>query len=73
MSTNIPSEYDFHVSVFGCALDILHDRCPHHRAAYLCLQQDDFDDEICLRCWERYLFDVVNRTADKKYGKKECL
>lgn len=58
------------VSVFDCALQILHDGCPFHRKAYLCDQQEDYDDGMCERCWTNYLFDVANGLDNKKYG--EC-
>ena len=59
-------EYGKEVSVFSCALAILQDHCPFHPQAYLCAQQEEYDEEICFRCWFNYLFAVANGKYEKK-------
>lgn len=51
-------------ALFDCAMLILTDKCPREPDRYLCKESEDFDETACQRCWEDYLFKVVN-------GKKE--
>lgn len=49
------------VDLLHIGLDILYDRCPSDTGAYLCKESEEYDDEICTRCWEQYLYATVNR------------
>lgn len=42
-------------------LDLLYDRCPRDKDAYMCKRAEDYDDEICTRCWVAFLFQVANK------------
>jgi hypothetical protein len=42
-------------------LDILYDFCPRDEDAYLCRKSEEYDDGICTRCWEQYLFQTANK------------
>lgn len=49
--------------LFRAGLDILEDYCPKSNQDYLCgnkLPEDYWDETLCKRCWERYLFKLVN-------------
>ncbi len=49
--------------LFRAGLDILEDFCPRSHEDYLCngkFSEDYFDETLCKRCWERYLFKLVN-------------
>ena len=50
--------------LFLAALDILEDYCPREKEEYLCgggkLPEDYWDETLCKRCWEKYLFKLVN-------------
>lgn len=46
--------------LFKAARLILHDECPPDPKQYLCLISEDYDETACERCWEEYLFRVVN-------------
>ena len=47
-------------STFDAAMKILYGRCPEEPAVYLCRKAEEFDEEICVRCWTREIFrDVV--------------
>ena len=55
-------------SLLNCILNILQDGCPFHAKAYLCKDAEEFDEEMCMRCWSQYAFAVANREMQKKYG-----
>lgn len=49
--------------LFRAGLDILEDSCPRNQEDYLCgdkLPEDYWDETLCKRCWEKYLFKVIN-------------
>ena len=49
--------------LFRAGLDILEDSCPRSHEDYLCgdkLPEDYWDETLYKRCWERYLFKLVN-------------
>lgn len=49
--------------LFKAGLDILEDSCPRNQEDYLCgskLPEDYWDETLCKRCWEKYLFKVIN-------------
>ena len=46
--------------LFQAAQDILNDRCPLGKGCQLCLQSEEYDEDICNRCWDSYLYKVVN-------------
>lgn len=49
--------------LFKAGLDILEDSCPRSHEDYLCwgnLPEDYWDETLCKRCWEKYLFKVMN-------------
>ena len=49
--------------LFRAGLDILEDYCPRSHEDYLFwgnLPEDYWDETLCKRCWERYLFKLVN-------------
>lgn len=43
-----------------CGLLLLADACPPERDAYLCDGVEEYDEDVCTRCWERYLYAVAN-------------
>ena len=49
--------------LFDASLDVLFDYCPKDENAHLCNRSEDYDDEICTRCWSDYLFRIVNGGA----------
>lgn len=51
------------------AIAILRDECPPDTTMYLCERSEEYDDEICVRCWTTYLFWAANgyREADRPY------
>ena len=34
---------------------LLYDECPGEREHYLCMKSEVYDDEMCRRCWLRYI------------------
>lgn len=42
------------------SISILRDECPANPADYLCAEAEEYDDEICLRCWQRQIFKAAN-------------
>lgn len=52
-------------------MDILHDYCPREREQYLCIKSEDWDEEICIRCWERALGVGVCKYTPPLIQKKE--
>lgn len=49
--------------LFRAGLDLLEDYCPRNQEDYLCngkFSEDYFDETLCKRCWEKYLFKLVN-------------
>lgn len=49
--------------LFRTGLDILEDYCPRNQEDYLYsgkLPEDYWDETLCKRCWEKYLFKLVN-------------
>jgi hypothetical protein len=49
--------------LFRAGLDILEDWCPRNQEDYLCggkLPEDYWDETLCKRCWDKYLFKVMN-------------
>ena len=55
-------------SMYGLALDILHDRCPPDNTMYLCSMMEDLGDGTeCERCWEKFLLHAINMVNG--YGK----
>ena len=47
-------------SLLDAGLDILHDLCPRDEDVHLCNLAEDYDDDICTRCWSDYLFRIAN-------------
>lgn len=52
--------------LFQCACAILYDRCPFDPDYYLCTRCEEYDREICERCWNLYLLDIINGTECHK-------
>lgn len=46
--------------LFDGALLLLEDGSPPSPKNYLCMECEDFDETACTRCWQEYLFRVVN-------------
>lgn len=46
--------------LLNCALDILKDGCPGNGKYQMCQQAEEFDEEICYRCWSKYMEDIAN-------------
>ena len=46
--------------LFACAKQILYDQCPQHPEHYLCRESETYDESACTRCWENYLYRVIN-------------
>ena len=49
-----------------CAIAILYDHCPFDPDYYLCTRCEEYDPEICQRCWSYYLLDIINGTECHK-------
>lgn len=47
-------------ALFQCARMILCDECPPDRKHYLCMKQEEHEAGDCTRCWDDFLFKVVN-------------
>ena len=43
-----------------CAIRILNDVCPPDPDQWYCKRSEEYDDEICTRCWMAYLYRVLN-------------
>lgn len=43
-----------------CAIRILNDVCPPDPDQWYCKRSEEYDDEICTRCWTAYLYRVLN-------------
>ena len=49
--------------LFRAGLDLLEDWCPRSQEDYLCngkMPEDYWDETLCKRCWEKYLFKIMN-------------
>lgn len=46
--------------LFDAAMKILYGQCPEEPAVYLCRKAEEFDEEICVRCWTREIFRALN-------------
>ena len=47
-------------ALFRAALLCLHDNCPPDGECHMCKKAEDYDETICNRCWDDYLFMIVN-------------
>lgn len=59
----ISPETDRAHQLLVCGMLLVEDDCPPEREAYLCARQEDFDEEVCARCWRTYLLAVSNGKA----------
>lgn len=48
------------LSLLDAALVCLADGCPIERNMQLCMMQDEYDDECCVRCWRAYLWWIAD-------------
>ena len=49
--------------LFRASLDLLEDWCPRSQEDYLCngkMPEDYWDETLCKRCWEKYLYKIMN-------------
>lgn len=49
--------------LFRASLDLLEDWCPRNQEDYLCngkMPEDYWDETLCKRCWEKYLYKIMN-------------
>ena len=49
------------ITILDVAMDILYDRCPRFQKYYYCKKAEEYDEGMCERCMEHFLFDVANR------------
>lgn len=47
-------------ALWDCIETILGDGCPGIPNHQLCRESEDYDDGICVRCWENYVMDIRN-------------
>ena len=47
--------------LFEAALDCLYDLCPADEEFHLCNGSEEYDEEICTRCWSAYIYYLVNK------------
>lgn len=45
---------------------LLYDECPGERDHYLCCMSEVYDDDICTRCWLRYI-EARERANTRRY------
>ncbi len=48
-------------TLFECAKAILYDQCPFESDQYICRNGEVFDETACTRCWEQYLYKIINK------------
>lgn len=46
--------------LFDCCKLLLEDGCPKEPKEYLCILSEDYDNTSCKRCWEEYLYRIIN-------------
>ena len=51
---------------FDILRGLLYDECPENRDNYLCLKSEVYDDDICKRCWLRYI-EARERANTRRY------
>lgn len=51
--------------LFDAARLILNDGCPPDPKQYICRVSECFDETACTRCWDEYLFRIVNAREDE--------
>lgn len=47
-------------ALFHAAILCIRDNCPPDLSCYMCRKAEDYDENICERCWDDYLFKLVN-------------
>ena len=50
--------------LFDAAHKILRDECPDQQPAYFCVQSEDYDPTVCERCWDNWLYRIINREVE---------
>ncbi len=51
---------------FDILRGLLYDECPSEREHYLCCMSEVYDDEMCCRCWLRYI-EARERAKTRRY------
>lgn len=57
---------DIQYNLLRCCTDLIYDRCPPDRSAYLCMQAECEDEDMCRRCWSNNVYKIANGEID--YG-----
>lgn len=58
--------FDIQYNLLRCCTDLIYDRCPPDNKAYFCMKSECEDDEMCVRCWQNYVYQIANGEID--YG-----